>query len=64
MSMLKCPRNSGCDILIVNPQLGKPGAYLVRAALLQRAQRDAFPVGAYVEILHAGEAGDHLLWEG
>jgi hypothetical protein len=34
--VLTRPRNSGGDILIVNSQLGKPGADFVRPALFER----------------------------
>jgi hypothetical protein len=55
-----CPRDPGSDIPILNSQLGEASPHLIRAALLQRAQDDARPVGAYVKILHPGEAGDHF----
>jgi len=54
------PRDSGGNILILNSQLGEASPHLIGAALLQRAQNDARPVGAYVKILHPGEAGDHF----
>jgi len=53
------PSDSGSHILIVDFQLGKAGADLVRAALSQRAQNDALPICGYVEILHPAKAGDH-----
>jgi hypothetical protein len=60
LRLFACPRDRGGDIPILNSQLGEASPHLIRAALLQRAQDDARPVGAYVKILHPGEAGDHF----
>lgn len=55
------PTNRVGDILFVDPEFGKAGADFVGAAALQRAQHDALPVRAYLEVVHIGEPGDDAL---
>jgi len=49
--------------MIVDPELGQPGAHFLHTAPVQRTQDDAFPICAHFEVFHSAETGNYRLWE-